>query len=141
MRLADEPNRSHRASRNARCNKPLDACSRPALGSRATAPGADERFRRARWDESPRGRLPPMTRDGDPNIHLDAHELPADLAEAALGVTPEQLERYADVIDRLLEGTYFSLDEEGKISAWTSAAEASFGWPGHEVLGEDFFEF
>ena len=82
-----------------------------------------------------------MTRDGDPNIESEAHLEPADLAEVALGVTPEQLERYADVIDHLLDGTYFSLDEEGKISAWNTSAEASFGWPGHEVLGEDFFEF
>ncbi len=69
------------------------------------------------------------------------HQEPADLAEAALGVTPEQLERYEDVIDRLIKGTYFSLDEEGKVSAWNADAEARFGWPAHELVGEEFFEF
>ena len=79
---------------------------------------------------------------GSPDLKNKAEgQEPADLAEAALGVTPEQLDRYEDVIDRLLDGLYFSLDEEGKVSAWNADAEERFGWPGHELLGEDFFEF
>ncbi|MBV9213431.1 MAG: EAL domain-containing protein [Actinobacteria bacterium] len=77
----------------------------------------------------------------DDDRKTNAGQEPADLAEAALGITPEQSERYQKVIDGLLQGRYFSLDEEGKVSGWNADAEAQFGWPAHEILGEDFFEF
>src|SRR5256885_2171930 len=82
----------------------------------------------------------PMTDAHDDQSTNATGETPADLVEAALGVTPEQLARYEVVIERFLRGTYFSLDEESKISAWNRAAEARFGWPVHEVFDEDFFE-
>jgi len=84
---------------------------------------------------------PPMTDAHDDQSTNGAGETPADLVEAALGVTPEQLARYEVVIERFLQGTYFSLDEESKVSAWNRAAEARFGWAVHEVLDEDLFEF
>jgi PAS domain S-box-containing protein len=62
---------------------------------------------------------------------------PADLAEAALGVTQEQLEKYDAIISRFLSGDYFSLDEEGKVSAWTRSAEERFGWSSQEVSEEE----
>jgi PAS domain S-box-containing protein len=65
---------------------------------------------------------------------------PADLVEAALGVTPEQLQRYEDVIARFLRGEYFSLDPHGKVMSWTRAAEQRFGWAASETTGEDFAE-
>jgi len=77
----------------------------------------------------------------DPEHKTKDGDAPADLAVAALGITAEQLDRYQDVIDRLLDRCYFSIDEEGQISAWNSEAEARFGWSAHEVLGEDFFEY
>ena len=66
---------------------------------------------------------------------------PANLAEAAIGLTPEQVARYEGVIDQFLRGNYFSLDEEGKVAAWNEHAESCFGWATLEVLGEDFFEY
>jgi PAS domain S-box-containing protein len=62
---------------------------------------------------------------------------PADLAEAALGVSPEQLQRYEQVIDRFLSGEYLSIDGEGKVIAWTGAAEKHFGWASGEMTGEE----
>ena len=68
----------------------------------------------------------------------DAHTPePADLAEAALGVTQEQLQRYEPVIDRFLSGEYLSIDSEGKVNAWPTAAEAHFGWSPGEMTGEE----
>ena len=81
-----------------------------------------------------------MTLHDEPNHPELEQEQPADLAEAAIGLTPEQLAQYEEVIVRFLRGEYFSLDEEGKVSAWNRAAEARFGWSVHEVLDEDFFE-
>ena len=69
------------------------------------------------------------------------HEQPADLAEAAIGLTPEQLAQYEAVIVRFLRGEYFSLDEEGKVADWNRQAEGRFGWSAVEVVGEDFFEY
>ena len=75
------------------------------------------------------------------------HETPADsrepanLADAAIGLSPEQLARYEAIVDRFLSGRYFSLDEEGKVAAWNDHAEARFGWSAIEVVGEDFFEY
>jgi PAS domain S-box-containing protein len=68
----------------------------------------------------------------------DAHTPePADLAEAALGVTQEQLQRYEPVIHRFLRGEYLSLDAEGKVNAWPRAAEERFGWAPAEMTGEE----
>jgi PAS domain S-box-containing protein len=66
---------------------------------------------------------------------------PADLAQAAIGLPPELLARYEELIERFLRGWYFSLDEEGKVAAWNGHAEARFGWAPLEVVGEDFFEY
>ena len=61
---------------------------------------------------------------------------PADLAEAALGVSQEALERHEAMITRFLAGDYLSLDAEGKVIAWTRAAEKHFGWASGEMTGE-----
>ena len=70
---------------------------------------------RARKDNRRREAAPPVPHD-DKNPTVDGGDEPADLAEAALGITPEQLERYEDVILRLFDGSYFTVDEEGKVS-------------------------
>jgi PAS domain S-box-containing protein len=62
---------------------------------------------------------------------------PADLAEAALGVTQEQLQRYEEVIARFLRGEYLSLDSSGRVNSWTRAAEERFGWAPSETSGEE----
>lgn len=62
---------------------------------------------------------------------------PADLAEAALGVSQEQLQRFESTITRFLTGDYLSLDAEGKVMAWTRAAEERFGWAAGEMTGEE----
>jgi PAS domain S-box-containing protein len=62
---------------------------------------------------------------------------PADLAEAALGVSQEQLQRYDEIIKRFLRGEYLSLDVEGKVNSWTHAAEERFGWASSEMSGEE----
>jgi PAS domain S-box-containing protein len=68
----------------------------------------------------------------------DAHTTePADLAEAALGVTQEQLQRYEPVIHRFLRGEYLSLDAEGRVNAWPRSAEERFGWAPAEMTGEE----
>ena len=73
----------------------------------------------------------------------DAHdehnttEQPADLAEAAIGVTQEQLQRYEALITHFLRGDYLSVDAEGKVIAWTRAAEQRFGWAAGEMTGEE----
>ena len=82
-----------------------------------------------------------MTLHDEPNHPELEQEQPADLAEAAIGLTPEQLARYEEVIVRFLRGEYFSLDEEGKVADWNRQAEARFGWSAVEVVGEDFFEY
>jgi PAS domain S-box-containing protein len=67
-------------------------------------------------------------------------ELPdntSDLAEAALGVTQEQLQRYEGVIARFLKGEYLSLDDDGKIIAWPAAAEERFGYSAGEMTDEE----
>ncbi|MEA2309313.1 MAG: hypothetical protein QOI65_1599 [Thermoleophilaceae bacterium] len=74
------------------------------------------------------------------NPGRDADE-PADLAEAAIGVTPEQMAKYEPLIEQFLRGDYFSIDEEGKVAAWNGRAESHFGWSALEVVGEDFFEY
>jgi PAS domain S-box-containing protein len=66
---------------------------------------------------------------------------PANLAEVAIGLSAEQFSRYEAVIDHVLCGHYFSLDEEGKVASWNDHAEARFGWSALEVVGEDFFEY
>src|SRR3954453_15629367 len=66
---------------------------------------------------------------------------PADLAEAAIGLSPEQVAKYEPLMEQFLRGEYFSLDEEGKVAAWNGHAEARFGWSSLEVVGEDFFEY
>ncbi|HEX8065517.1 MAG TPA: EAL domain-containing protein [Thermoleophilaceae bacterium] len=63
---------------------------------------------------------------------------PADIAEAALGVTPDQLAKYEVVIERFLRGEHFSLDEDGKVQSWNATAEQRFGWSAQEIVGEDF---
>ena len=65
---------------------------------------------------------------------------PADLAEAALGVSQEQLQRYEDVIARFLRGEYLSLDAAGHVNSWTRAAEERFGWSASETTGEELAE-
>jgi PAS domain S-box-containing protein len=65
---------------------------------------------------------------------------PADLAEVALGVTQEQLQRYEGIINRFLSGDYFSLDAGGKVNAWTRSADQRFGWAQSEMTGEDLAE-
>lgn len=95
---------------------------------------------RARKDNRRHEAAPPVPHD-DKNPTVDGGDEPADLAEAALGITPEQLERYEDVILRLFDGSYFTVDEEGKVSGWNSAAVGRFGWPAHEILGEDLCEY
>ena len=62
---------------------------------------------------------------------------PADLAEIALGVTQEQLQRYEALITHFLSGDYLSVDADGKVIAWTQAAERRFGWAAGEMTGED----
>ena len=62
---------------------------------------------------------------------------PADLAEAALGVTQEQLQRYEEIIARFLRGEFLSLDAEGKVNSWSRAAEERFGWAQSEMSGEE----
>jgi PAS domain S-box-containing protein len=62
---------------------------------------------------------------------------PADLAEAALGVSQEALQRHEATITRFLTGEYLSLDAEGKVIAWTAAAERRFGWASGEMTGEE----
>ncbi|HEX8074568.1 MAG TPA: EAL domain-containing protein [Thermoleophilaceae bacterium] len=82
-----------------------------------------------------------MTAPNDGHQPNETANEPADLAEVALGVTPEQVERYTAVIDRFLRGQYFSIDEEGKVASWHAAAEERFGWTAIELSREDFFEF
>ncbi|MEA2474398.1 MAG: hypothetical protein QOE06_2313 [Thermoleophilaceae bacterium] len=72
--------------------------------------------------------------DGHNNTEL------ADLAEAALGVTPEQLRAYETIITRFLSGEYLSIDVEGRVIAWTRAAEQRFGWASAEMTGEELTE-
>jgi PAS domain S-box-containing protein len=79
-----------------------------------------------------------MTPQDDAAIAANA---PANLAEVAIGLSPEQMAKYEGVIDQFLRGHYFSLDEEGKVAAWNDRAEARFGWSALEVVGEDFFEY
>jgi PAS domain S-box-containing protein len=74
------------------------------------------------------------------NPSLDA-DAPADLADAAIGLSPEQVAKYEPLMEQFLRGEYFSLDEEGKVAAWNGHAEARFGWSSLEVVGEDFFEY
>jgi PAS domain S-box-containing protein len=62
---------------------------------------------------------------------------PADLAEAALGVSQEALQRFEATITRFLTGEYLSLDADGKVIAWTRAAEQRFGWAAGEMTGEE----
>jgi PAS domain S-box-containing protein len=62
---------------------------------------------------------------------------PADLAEVALGVTQEQLQRYEGVITHFLSGDYLSVDADGKVIAWTRAAERRFGYAAGEMTGEE----
>jgi PAS domain S-box-containing protein len=62
---------------------------------------------------------------------------PADLAEAALGVSQEALQRHEATITRFLSGEYLSIDAEGKVIAWTAAAEKRFGWAAGEMTGEE----
>jgi PAS domain S-box-containing protein len=64
-------------------------------------------------------------------------QAPADLAEAALGVSQEALQRHESTITGFLEGAYLSLDSEGKVIAWTAAAERRFGWASGEMTGEE----
>jgi PAS domain S-box-containing protein len=66
---------------------------------------------------------------------------PANLAEVAIGLSPDQMAKYEGVIDHFLRGHYFSLDEEGKVAGWNVHAERRFGWSSIEVVGEDFFEY
>ena len=65
---------------------------------------------------------------------------PANLAEVAIGLTPEQIGRYEPVIEHFLRGHYFVLDQEGKVASWNAHAEQRFGWSALEVVGEDYFE-
>ena len=62
---------------------------------------------------------------------------PADLAEVALGVTQEQLQRYEAQITHFLSGDYLSVDASGKVIAWPRAAERRFGWAAGEMTGEE----
>ncbi|HEX8649177.1 MAG TPA: EAL domain-containing protein [Thermoleophilaceae bacterium] len=62
---------------------------------------------------------------------------PADLAEVALGVTQEQLQRYEAQITHFLSGDYLSVGPDGKVIAWTRAAEKRFGWAAGEMTGEE----
>ena len=62
---------------------------------------------------------------------------PADLADAALGVSQEQLQKYEDVISHFIRGEYLSLDAEGKVNSWPAAAEQRFGWAASEMSGEE----
>jgi PAS domain S-box-containing protein len=66
---------------------------------------------------------------------------PANLADAAIGLSPDQMARYEGVVEHFLCGYYFSIDEEGKVAAWNGHAERRFGWSSLEVVGEDFFEY
>src|SRR5919202_3056961 len=66
---------------------------------------------------------------------------PADLADVAIGLTPEQFARYEAVIDHFLRGHYFSVNEEGRVASWNVHAEQRFGWSSLEVVGEDCFEY
>ena len=66
-----------------------------------------------------------------------AEAAPADLAEVALGVTQEQLQRYEAQITHFLSGDYMSVDADGKVIAWTRAAEQRFGWAAAEMTGEE----
>jgi PAS domain S-box-containing protein len=66
---------------------------------------------------------------------------PANLAEVAIGLSPDQLAKYEEIIDLFLSGHYFSIDEEGKVAGWNDHAERRFGWSSLEVVGEDFFEY
>lgn len=75
------------------------------------------------------------------DVSIDATTEPADLAEAAIGLAPSQMQRYEGVIEHFLTGEYISLDEEGKVASWNHHAEARFGWSSLEVVGEDFFEY
>jgi PAS domain S-box-containing protein len=68
-------------------------------------------------------------------------DVPANLAEAAIGLTQEQMAKYESLIERFLRGEYFSLDEEGKVASWNRTSESCFGWSPLEVVGEDFFEY
>jgi PAS domain S-box-containing protein len=61
----------------------------------------------------------------------------ADLAEVAIGVTQEQLQRYEGLINHFLRGDYLSVDADGKVIAWTRAAEQRFGWAAGEMTGEE----
>jgi PAS domain S-box-containing protein len=70
----------------------------------------------------------------NPNGHTPE---PADLAEAALGVSQDQLQRYEEVIARFLRGEYLSLDASGKVNSWTRSAEERFGWAPSEMTGEE----
>jgi PAS domain S-box-containing protein len=65
---------------------------------------------------------------------------PADLAEVALGVSPEALQRHEATITRFLSGEYLSLDSEAKVIAWTGAAEKRFGWASGEMTGEELWK-
>lgn len=64
---------------------------------------------------------------------------PADLAEVALGVSPEALQRHEATINRFLSGEYLSLDSEAKVIAWTASAEKRFGWASGEMTGEQLW--
>ncbi len=82
-----------------------------------------------------------MTPRADTNNPEPPEDQLADLAEAAIGLSTEQLAEYEEVIVRFLRGHYFSLDEEGKVADWNRHSEARFGWSALEVIGEDFFEY
>jgi PAS domain S-box-containing protein len=62
---------------------------------------------------------------------------PADLADAAIGVSQEQLQKYDEIISRFLRGEYLSLDSEGRVNSWPAAAEQRFGWASSEMSGEE----
>jgi PAS domain S-box-containing protein len=75
------------------------------------------------------------------DVNTAAASEPANLADAAIGLSPDQMARYEGVVEHFLCGYYFSIDEEGKIAAWNAHAEQRFGWSSLEVVGEDFFDY
>lgn len=46
-------------------------------------------------------------------------------------------ERYRDIVENMVEHAIYTMDVEGRIASWNTAAERMFGYPAEEAMGKD----
>ncbi len=46
-------------------------------------------------------------------------------------------ERYRDIVENMVEHAIYTMDDEGRITSWNSAAERMFGYSAAQVMGQD----